>query len=170
MLMTRADVPGCALPVRVLLGLVEKVHKDMALSTLRSQAEMALPDIAESPHQPLDFHFPKRQFGKKEIVSRSFQSSWFKLHSWLHYDKARDVTFCHTCIKVCKEKKLAAAAGVVDQLFIGKGFCYWKNATEKLKSHEALNVHREAVERTISLPKNTEDVGKLLSNFTSKTI
>ncbi|XP_062518325.1 uncharacterized protein LOC134193513 [Corticium candelabrum] len=124
--------------------------------------------VVEGPwplHFLENFQFPKRQFGKKEIVSRSLQSSWFKLQFRLHYDEARDVAFCHSCIKACKEKKLAAAAGIFDQSFIRKGFCYWKNVTEKLKTHEASNVHRKVVEKTISLPKTTEDVGELLSRL-----
>ena len=54
----------------------------MASSSLPSVVETALPEIGESPSQPSDFQFPKRQFGKKDVVSRSFQPSWFKLYPW----------------------------------------------------------------------------------------
>ena len=43
---------------------------------------MELPRV---PHQPKSFDFPKRSFGKKVIVKRSFQASWFDMWSWLHY-------------------------------------------------------------------------------------
>ena len=43
---------------------------------------MELPSV---PHQPKSFDFPKRSFGKKVIVKRSFQASWFDRWSWLHY-------------------------------------------------------------------------------------
>ena len=43
---------------------------------------MELPTV---PHQPKSFDFPKRSFGKKVIVKRSFQASWFDRWSWLHY-------------------------------------------------------------------------------------
>ena len=32
----------------------------------------------DAPHQPSNFCFPKRSFGKKSIVKRSFQPGWFK--------------------------------------------------------------------------------------------
>ncbi len=70
--MNRSDVPGCASPIRALLGLVEKLHKDMALSTLRSQGEMTLPDIGESTHQPLDFQFPKDSLERKKLLADRF--------------------------------------------------------------------------------------------------
>lgn len=40
-------------------------------------------------NQPFDFNFPKRSFGKKSPVLRSFQAHWFKNYSWLHYDEVR---------------------------------------------------------------------------------
>ena len=43
---------------------------------------MELPSV---PHQPKSFDFPKSSFGKKVIVKRSFQASWFDRWSWLHY-------------------------------------------------------------------------------------
>ena len=43
---------------------------------------MELPSV---PHQPKSFYFPKRSFGKKVIVKRSFQASWFDRWSWLHF-------------------------------------------------------------------------------------
>ena len=43
---------------------------------------MELPSV---PHQPKSFDFPKRSFGKKVIVKRSFQASWFDRLSWLHF-------------------------------------------------------------------------------------
>ena len=50
----------------------------MALSKL---AEMLpTPEIEESPYQPSDFLFSKREFGRKNVVKRSFQPRWFKKH------------------------------------------------------------------------------------------
>ena len=42
-------------------------------------------ELPSAPHQPKSFDFPKRSFGKKVIVKRSFQASWFDRWSWLHY-------------------------------------------------------------------------------------
>ena len=53
---------------------------------------MELPSV---PHQP---NFPKRSFGKKVIVQRSFQASWFDRWSWLHYIiESNDVALCLNC-------------------------------------------------------------------------
>ena len=65
-----------------------------------------LPDIGDSPHQPRDISFPKRSFGKKKIVMRSFHDSWFDSWSWLHYHEEMDVAFCHVCVQALKEKKM----------------------------------------------------------------
>ncbi len=50
-------------------------------------------------HQPATFTFPKRSFGVKKPVLRSFQSEWFKQWSFLHYDEAKDVVYCLLCSK-----------------------------------------------------------------------
>ena len=58
-----------------------------------------------SPHQPLNFTFPMRDFGKKAVVKRAFQPGWFKSWSWLHYDEAKDVVLCHTSVQALDQKK-----------------------------------------------------------------
>ena len=69
------------------------------IPTMAMNAVLPTPEVGENPHQPSDFNFPKREFGKSTIVKRSFQASWFKQHNWLHYDEERDIAFCHTCMK-----------------------------------------------------------------------
>lgn len=133
----------------------------MSLSKFR--AEFSTPDIAEKPHQPMNFTFPKREFGKKIVKKSSFQSSWFKRYTWLHYDEERDVAFCHTCVKAYKEKKIVWSSGNVDPAFISTGFCNWKDASVKLKSHESSNCHHESVTKIFTLPSTTEDIGEALS-------
>ena len=39
-----------------------------------ARVKVTTPEIGDSPHQPIFFNFPKREFGKKVIVKRSFQS------------------------------------------------------------------------------------------------
>ena len=68
-----------------------------------------LPELPCSPHQPSDFTFPKRSFGKTAIVWRSFQPSWFKQWPFLHYDEANDVAYCHTCATGFKQGKMRAS-------------------------------------------------------------
>ena len=62
-------------------------------------------ELPDTPHQPQHVSFPKRSFGKKNIVMRSFQALWFKTWPFLHYDDARDLAFCHIFVKGFKEKK-----------------------------------------------------------------
>ena len=63
-------------------------------------------DIGEKPHQPLTFNFPKRSFGKKTIVQRSFQPAWFTKWPFIHYDEAKDAAFCHTCLLAINSKRM----------------------------------------------------------------
>ena len=53
-----------------------------------------LPEIPDRPHQPgQGFKFPKRSFGKKNVVLRSFQQSWFTQWPFLHYNESNCRTF-----------------------------------------------------------------------------
>ena len=81
---------------------------DMAHSAAcsTSQSSPTRRPIAETPHQPLSFLFPKRPFGKKNVVYRSFQPSWFASWTWLHYDETTDAVLCHLCTKAVCEKKM----------------------------------------------------------------
>ena len=63
-------------------------------------------DVPDKPHQPVAFNFPKRSFGKKNSVQRSFQASWFSQWPFLHYDEANDAVFCHTCLLGFKLKRM----------------------------------------------------------------
>ena len=65
--------------------------------------------IPSTPHQPKNFKFPKRSFGKKKTVQRSFQPTWFSQWSFLHYDEAKDVVLCHTCLRGFESKRIKAA-------------------------------------------------------------
>ena len=55
-------------------------------------------DIPPVPNQPKTFKFPQRSFGQKNPVKRSFQSSWFANRTWLHYNEANDLAYCHVCM------------------------------------------------------------------------
>ena len=89
------------------------------------QAKLPTPSVAEKPHQPLSFKFPKREFGKKSVVKRSFQPQWFARWKWLHYDEERDLAFCFTCVKAYKENKLHPSANV-ETTYISTGYSNWK--------------------------------------------
>ncbi len=52
-------------------------------------SRFTFPDLPLAPIHPADnFVFPKKSFGKKQIVWRSCQAPWFKLWPNLHYDAA----------------------------------------------------------------------------------
>ena len=55
-------------------------------------------DIQPVPNRPKAFKFPQRSFGQKNPVKRSFKSSWFANRTWLHYDEANDLAYCHVCM------------------------------------------------------------------------
>ena len=50
-----------------------------------------------------------------------------------------------------------------DAAFLSKGFTYLKEATTAFHKHQSSQCHREANEALIVLPKQTCDVGELLS-------
>ena len=118
---------------------------------------MELPSV---PHQSNSFDFPKRSFGKKVIVKRSIQASWFDRWSWLHYIiESNDVALCLNCAQAKQQKKLTFSSNA-DDTFISKGFSNWKDATVKFVQHASSNCHKEAVLKMVSL---TTNVAELLS-------
>ena len=98
---------------------------------------VVLPDIPDRPHHPAaTFVYPKREFGKKNMIKQSFQSSWFTKWTWLHYCKHADVVFCHTCILALRQKKMQLNRG--NTSFVSKGFSNWKDATIGCKTIKPL--------------------------------
>ena len=84
------------------------VHVVAAVRTsMASCSRFVAPEVPPTPHQPsTGFAFPKRAFGKKNVVWRSFQRTWFTQWAWLHYDKANDLAYCHICVTAFKQKKM----------------------------------------------------------------
>ena len=55
-------------------------------------------------------------------MSRSFQASWYSMHSWFEYSRERDSVYCFCC-------RLFKAPGMaVDPAFTSVGFRDWKQA------------------------------------------
>ena len=78
----------------------------MATSLPVSQSSKAIESAENSKHQPgPEFKFPKRSFGKKDIVHRLFQHSWFLKWPFLHYNEASDAVYCHTCPTMFRREK-----------------------------------------------------------------
>lgn len=116
------------------------------------------PVIGEEPNQP-NKTFPTKMIGKRK---RSFQHSWFVSWQWLHYEENLDKVFCHVCIKAYNENKLSSQ--LKEKAFICDGFNNWKKATNRFREHQSCNSHSEAVERVVTLPKGTKDVGESISD------
>ncbi|XP_065195791.1 zinc finger MYM-type protein 1-like [Sycon ciliatum] len=138
----------------------------MALSkhagpSLSAQLERVLV-VEDKPFQPRDLTFPLVAFGVKNVVCRSFQPSWFSSWEWLHWDSKSERAFCHTCCLAVSKKLLIASCA--DGAFLTKGFQNWKDATTSFRRHESSECHREAVERLLTVPATTKDVGELLSS------
>ena len=88
----------------------------MAMASSSRVGEVVSESIPEEPHQPKAFSFPKRSFGKKNAVFRSFQQDWFTKFPFLHYDEAKDVAFCHVCLMAVKKKRMKT--GYIDPAFV----------------------------------------------------
>ena len=128
------------------------------------------PPIDDKPHQPRNFKFPKRSFGKKTVVQRAFQSQWFSRWKWLHYVEESDAVFCYTCVKAYSENKLFSV-GILESTYISTGYTNWKDACVKFAAHEASQCHKDSVLKTITLPATTRDiVGSLSTQIAQETL
>ena len=57
-------------------------------------------ELLLQPNQPRLKSFPSKQFGKKKIEYRSFNSKWFdndKWSTWLHWDSETEKAYCFMC-------------------------------------------------------------------------
>ena len=104
-------------------------------------------DIPPVPNQPTTFKFPQRSFGKTNPVKQSFQASWFINRTWLHYDEANDLAFCHICMVAHKDGKLNS--NNLYKAFIINGFSNWKDASVAFKKHDSSKCHRDSVDVVI---------------------
>ena len=84
-------------------------QSSVAMAAGSSKRFTVLTDLPSKPHQPTDIIFPKWSFGKTKVVQRSFQASWFKKWTFLHYIEDQDVVVCHTCASGFVENKIKAA-------------------------------------------------------------
>ena len=63
-------------------------------------------DTSATLHQPCNISFPPCMFGKKTLVQRLFQVSWYQKWEWLHCDIARDCVLYFICCKAVKDRKI----------------------------------------------------------------
>ena len=121
--------------------------------------------LGDQPNQPSSFSFPKRKFGEKHPVYRSFQPSWFRKYPWLHYDQVNDKAFCFTCLKASKIGNLKVCASKGDDTFLSRGYTNWKDASGDkcggFSTHEHSQVHQYCLE---VICKPQKSVAELLSS------
>ena len=113
-------------------------------------------ELPPSPHQPKDFVFPKRSFGKKSVEERSFRAAWFEKWSWLHYNKTEDSVLCHICATAVQKGRIKESTSDVFVMIKN-----WKDATVVFKSHQQSKFHKDAVDIVITIPSTTKDIGEL---------
>ena len=70
-----------------------------------TSVESSLPEVDLQPSQPTQFQFPKCQFGKNEVVNRSFQNQWFERWRWLYYDESPDLAFATRALSSVQPQK-----------------------------------------------------------------
>ena len=131
----------------------------------KSQSTQSRQISIDTPFQPKNYNFPKKQYSDR---SRSCLSSWFDTFTWLHYDFSKDALFCVVCIKhdsidnlrSCRNKEMA---------FIKDGFSNWKKATSRFREHQSSNCHRTAVDYDI-VPKTCGNIKELTNEAARVTM
>ncbi|KAJ8019527.1 hypothetical protein HOLleu_41161 [Holothuria leucospilota] len=116
------------------------------------------PGVPPGPHQPFEFNFAARIYGKQ---NRAFQTHWFRSFPWLHYLEINDSVLCYTCITADKQKKLINARNS-EKAFLVEGFWNWNKALEKFRDHQKCTCHRLAVEHAES-PRIYGDIGEKMN-------
>ena len=56
------------------------------------------------------------ELSEKRLVWQSFQQSWFNQWTWLHYDEANDLAYCHICVSVYLNNLLSLMSNVTHQV------------------------------------------------------
>ena len=92
-----------------------------------SQSSASDSFLPNKPHQPLDFNFPKRSYGQKTPVLRSFQPSWLVCGHF--YIIMKPKTWYSATHAFFKKNKMRAAK--VDPAFVS---LYWTAAETDVAS------------------------------------
>ena len=119
-------------------------------SESRKGGKLSTSEIGYKPHQPSNFHFPQREYGKISVVKRSFQHNWFQRWPWLHYDEEQDLAFCFTCIVTYKNNHLHSIPSL-ERTFVSTGFSNWKDAIAKLPTQLEVISHNFKCEGEVVL-------------------
>lgn len=137
---------------------------------LPSQSECLDFGMINEPYQPRSKKsFPKKKFGQKTPVYRSFQSSWFDnvlWANWLHWETRNDRVYCFYCHNVHVLNQLTLSKSK-ENSFIIDGFNNWKDATRAFERHRNSACHREALLKWSQHTKGTSINIRLQSQLVS---
>ena len=121
-------------------------------------------NVFEKSYQPdQTYLFPKWLFGKR---LRPFQSAWFTLYSWLHYQPESDTVICYICAKHNRNGNLDSITNK-DPAFISTGFCNWKKAIECFEVHRISKCHKTSLKYEKTIP-NCKDIEVTFNSDTQK--
>lgn len=120
-----------------------------------------LPDISQAraagPAQPILKTFPRTQHGQGR--TRAFNTSWFKVYTWLEYSQCQDSAYCFAC----RHSSLPSAP---DTMFTsGTGFSNWKKAMYKdggFQMHAKAENHLNAMVACTEYKRGVENNTSLL--------
>ena len=121
-------------------------------------------NVFEKLYQPdQTYRFPKWLFGKR---LRLFQSAWFTLYSWLHYQPEINTVICYICSKHNQNGNLDSITSK-DPAFISTSFCNLKKAIECFEVHRISKCHKTSLtyEKTI---QKCKDVGVMFNSDTER--
>lgn len=96
-------------------------------------------------NQPLDAKFPSKEYAG---ALRKFNSTYFKLYPWLHWDNSKEAVYCQPCFNVHKlGLKLLSSKKHGDEAFSSIGYQTWRTPTVDFKKHEKGAKHLECVQK-----------------------
>ena len=116
----------------------DEVDAAAAAEEVQEAVQAMQPILPPVPYQPASVDcVPVQRLAKRTL---RFQRAWFEMFPWLHFDAVLGGVLCFTCTKA-ERSDLADMARCADHTFTSKGFCNWKKAIEKFRSHEKTPAH-----------------------------
>jgi hypothetical protein len=100
-----------------------------------------------------------------------FQSSWYKMFSWLEYSPTKDVAYCLPCYLFCKKPtgRFGANAFTID------GFCNWKKVNDGMNcaflvhmGNRQCSPHNNAVKYCDTLMSQSQHIDTVINKQTSE--
>ena len=114
---------------RIYLAAAHVIPAEMAMPT--SSSAKGRFTSSDANHPPATYVFPKRAFGKKNVVYRSCRVEWFQSWPWLHYEEDKDTVLCHVCARADSKGKLSS--GTAEPSFVSViMYCYKYTCIRKI--------------------------------------